>query len=162
MIICPLIIYLLPIIDYLYKMIKLILVILGLVGIASSNGLLITGRAKQTLSSSVAVLKFEIVGSDKLPSKSIAKAEAMIEKMKKGLKGLVDKESIKVTPPQIELESANEGKVAFYETIIEIEVMTTRSIGEVIEAAEKFGTLIDVTYKASEVIGLGFRLSGMR
>ena len=132
-------------------MINRILVLMALLLVAFSNGLLVTGRAKKSLSSTIAVLKFEIVGSDKLPSKSIAKAEAAVEKLKKALKGVVEKEGISVNPPQIELDTTNEGKTAFYETIIEVELATAKGVGEVIEAADKFGTLIDLSYRAEEV-----------
>lgn len=66
-----------------------IILLLAILALVWSNGLLISGRARRTITSSIAVIKLEIVGSDKLPSKSIAKAEAVIEKLKKGLKGVV-------------------------------------------------------------------------
>ena len=139
-----------------------ILLLLVMIVVAFSNGLLVTGRAKKSLSSTIAVLKFEIVGSDKLPSKSIAKAEAAVEKLKKALKGVVEKEGISVNPPQIELDTTNEGKTAFYETIIEVELATAKGVGEVIEAADKFGTLIDLSYRAEEVRSWRLRARGSR
>lgn len=68
---------------------KIVVVLLGLLGMVSCNGLLVVGTSKRVLATSLSVLKFEIVGSDKDPSKSISKAEATIDKLKKALKGIV-------------------------------------------------------------------------
>lgn len=97
-----------------------IIVLLLTFVLASSNGLLIVGRASRSLSTSIAVLKFELVGSNKDASKSISMVELTLDKLKKALKGDIEKDSIKSTPIQIEMETTNEGKVAFYEAIIEI------------------------------------------
>jgi uncharacterized protein YggE len=68
---------------------------------------LVVGKASRTLKTPISILKFEIVGSDKDPAKSINKVEATFDKLKKALKGDINKQNIKSTPIQIEIQTTN-------------------------------------------------------
>ena len=111
-----------------------------------TNSLLIVGKAERTLPHSYATIKLEIVGTDKDPSNAISKVEVLLENLRKAIKTMVTKEEIKVTQPQISAEINNDGKIAFYETIIEVELIIRNNVGKLIDVADNFGTLIDVSF----------------